>query len=366
LSVEAAKQIIEKLDSQIVDRELGDPFFADPDVVAFPFATESFHQIRPIKDTDRRLAFVDGGNLEILGAPNFSVQLNRVYACVWKNNARQALLRTSKIEFYSAISSKLNNGEIEYETIIVPSKASDSILLPDPLDLTFNSFDKTITNGTQRADISRVASIARNFAEWKFAAMVSEALQEGDVLVMDGSLQTQFKNEWKYFRNLEDATQKQGVILSSLSKTSTLFTTTGLSLLGAISQFARNEGITGEWYHPVFESPKHHIFGHVVKLKSFSEWVFRLDIQRDQYLKLSDEELNEILSLFCSNSSDAAFPGYPYGCIDSDNFSRVSEEEVEYYRAVLISHISAMQKLEKFRFHIRAGDAHDMLNLLGT
>jgi hypothetical protein len=364
MSVEAAKEIIQKLDSQIVETSLGNPHFADPDVISFPFSRESFLSINPVVDNGRKIAFIDGGNLEIIGAPNFSVQLNRVYASVWKNNSRQNMLKIPKIEFYSAISSKMENEEIVYETIIVPTEPGHATLLPEPIDLSFSSFDRTITNGNQRADISRVASIARNFAEWKFAAIVAESLREGDVLVMDGSLQTQFKNEWKYFRRLEEATQKNGVILTSLSKTSTLFTSTGLSLLGAISQFAKNEGIMGEWYHPIFDSPKHHIFGLVVKFKSFSDWVFRLDIQLDQFHKLDEEQLNEILSLFCSNASDPTFPGYPFGSIDSDLFSRVSLNEVEYHRAILFSQISGLNKLEKFRYHIRAGDAHDTLNMI--
>ena len=363
MSIEAAKQIIEKLDSQVFERSPGNPYFADPDVKAFPLSKDTFRTISSVP-SDRQIAFVDGGNMEIIGAPNYSVQLNRVYACVWKNNSRQNLLKIPRIEFYSAVFSTLNEGEIVYETAIVPSEDRHTLLLPDPLDLSFNSFDRTITNGTQRADIQKVASIARNFAEWKFASVVSESLEDGDVLVMDGSLQTQFKNEWKYFRNLENQTRNHGVILSSLSKTSTLFTTTGLSLLGAMAQFANESGVSGEWCHPIFDSPKHHIFGLVVKLKSISDWVFRLDIQRDQFLKMSEKELDEILGLFCMNASDATFPGYPYGSIDADLFSRVSQDELDYYRALLLSQISGPERKEKFKYHIRAGDAHDYLNMI--
>jgi hypothetical protein len=299
-----------------------------------------------------------------LGAPNFSVQLNRICASVWKNNSRHTALKLPHVEFFSAIFSTMKNGEISYQTIIVPGNPEFSALLPDPSDLSFDSFDRTITNGNQRADTSKVASIARNFAEWKYAAIVTEFLGNDDILVMDGSLQTQFKNEWDYFRRLEDATQKRGVILSSLSKTSTLFTDSGLSLLGSISQFAGNEGVEGEWCHPIFDSRKHHVFGLVVKLNGVSDWVFRLDFQRDQFMKLGDSDLNEILNLFCSNASDPSFPGYPYGSIDADLFSRVSQNELDYYRAIISSQISNLNKQHKYVPHIRAGDAHNVLNTI--
>jgi hypothetical protein len=365
LSIEAAKEIIAKLDVQLSDRPLGNPYFKDPDVTAFPFRKESFFAVRPVK-SGRQLAFIDGGNLELLGAPNFSVQLNRIYACVWKDNSRKNILKVPLVEFFSAIYSIMQGDDIIFNAIIVPTSAEFSRFLPDPTDLIVRYSERPTndTVATVRMDTSRVASIARNFAEWCFAEKLVPFLDTDDVIVMDGSLQTQFQNEWKYFRNLEDATKKQGVILTSLSKTSTLLTDTGLSLLGAISQFASDAGIGGEWYHPIFESHKHHVAGVVVKLKSASEWVFRLDFQLDQFKRLDADRINEILSLFCSNSSDPTFPGYPFGSIDADSFSRVSKDEIDYYRALISSQISALNKQGRFVPHIRAGDAHNLLNTL--
>ena len=365
MSHRAAKEIISKLDSKMGDRPLGNPSFKDPDVKAYTFDKGSFHAVKPI-ESNRQLAFIDGGNLELLGAPNFSIQLNRIYACIWKNNKRQNILKVPQIEFFSAIYSTIKDGEIVFETIIVPSDPDYSYLLPDASDIVMRYSERTIENGNQRYSASRVASIARNFSEWKFAENVAQSLNSDDVIVLDGSLQTQFQNEGKikYFRKLEETSLKNGVILTSLSKTSTLFTDTGLSLLGAISQFAKNEKVEGEWIHPIFESPKHHIFGSVVKLKSLSDWVFRLDFLLDQFKGLSEDKRDEVLNLFCSNSSDPTFPGYPYGSIDADLFSRVSENEIDYYRALVSSQISDLNRQGRFIPHIRAGDAHDVLNTI--
>lgn len=364
MSVEAAKEIISKLDAQIAESSsrAGSVFFADQAITTFPITKEAFQRIDYVP-SNRKIAFVDGGNLEIIGAPNFSVQFNRVFACVWKNNERENL-KIPLVEFFSAIYSSFADGGISYETIIVPSKSEHTIFLPDALDLSFSSMDRSVMIGTQQADTTVVASIARNFAEWKFASIVAELLDKDDIIVMDGSLQTNFKNEGKYFSKLEETTQKREVLLTSLAKTSKLFTTAGLSLLGSISEHADREKIDGEWYVPIFESPKHHVYGVVVKLKGISDWVFRLDLQRDQYKSLNKAEFNEILSVLCSNASDPVFPGYPFGSIVADQYSRVSENEVNYYRPILYSQISGLNKQNKFKHHIRAGDAHNILNMI--
>jgi hypothetical protein len=364
LSIEAAREIISKLDLQMGNRPLGNPYVNDPFVKTFPFSKDRFRKITATH-SERKLAFVDGGNLELLGAPNFSVQLNRIHASVWKNNKRYTELKLPELEFFSAIFSTIrDDGKMVYETLIVPCNPVHKSLLPESSDLSFSPFEDSVRMGTQMAGVSSIGSIARNFAEWKFAAHVTGFLDRNDVLVMDGSLQTNFKNEQEYFRTLEETTQNHDVILSSISKTSSLFTDSGLSLLGAISQFAKNAKVEGEWCHPVFDSNKHHLFCLIVKLQAFSEWVFRMDFQRDQFLQLGDGDLNEILNLFCSNASDPSFPGYPYGSIDADLFSRVSQNELDYYRALISSQISNLNKQDKYIPHIRAGDAHNLLNTI--
>ena len=362
MSVEAAKEIISKLDMQMGERAMGNPRFADPDVKAFPFKKEWFS---PIGTTpcNRKMAFVDGGNLELVGGPNFSVQLNRIYACVWHNNERQALLQIPEIEFFSAIYSTVRNGVPCFETIIVPAKLEQGHLIPGASEFTMKYIERLTEDVVLFGGISKLAAVVRSAAEWKFAESVARSLDQGDVIVLDGSLQV-FQRGWKHFLNLEKSTQKKGVVLTSLSKTSALFTDTGSSVLGAISQFADLNKVQGEWWHPIFESRKHHVFCLAVKLQAYSDWIFRLDFQLDQFNHLSEEERNAVLGLFRSNSSDPTFPGYPYGLIDADLSSRVSKNEIDYYRALISSQISALNKEGRFVPHIRAGDAHNLLNTI--
>ena len=190
MSLEAAKKLVEYLDMNINEDDIGIPHFHDPSVRTFPMNKEGFKLIRNEK-SDRKLVFIDGGNQEIIGAPNFSIQLNRLYVSVWRGRER-ITVSLPKIEFFSAIFSTFKNKEIFYETIIIPSSPEFEKFMPDGNDVSFNSFDRSIMDGNQRADIERVASIARRFAEWKFASLVLESLNEKDVIVMDGTLQSNF------------------------------------------------------------------------------------------------------------------------------------------------------------------------------
>ena len=364
MSWEAAKTLVENLDRRIGEREIGKAHFNDPNVRAFPLQKDGFKTIREMT-SNSRLAFVDGGNQEVVGAPNFSVQLNRAHVSAWDGKFR-AELNFPRIEFFSATFSSFRDDEIYYDTVLVPGNQNSAACLPDAEDLSFNSFDRSIMNGNQRADIGRVASIARRFAEWKVATNVLEKLNPGDILVMDGTLQTSFPNENNYITDLVEAAKDRGVILCGLSKTSALFTTTGLSLLGAINQLADECKIAGGWYFPLAESTsaEHNVMIFVVKLHTISDHVFRFEIERNQFKSFQENDLNEILSLLAINSSDATFPGYPYGLVEADRFARVSMNELEYYRGLILSHMSSRGKWDKFSQHIFAGDAHSILNAL--
>lgn len=367
MSVEAARKLIEHLDTRLHEEELGNPFFRDPNVKTYPLEKSGFHQIQNI-ERPCKVAFVDGGNQEIVGASDFSVQLNRTYFGMWNHGKRVLEEKMPRrIEFFSSTVSRFNNEQVFYDTSAFPMQEEQRDMLPAERDLSFDSLDRTVTVGTQRADIERVASIARVFAEWQFATeVVKQELEKDDILVVDRTLQTTFKNEHKYWTNLiKQATQK-GTIVTGLSKTSALFTDTGLSLLGALSKLAEDCGIENEWYFPIAEINRsdHDAMVLAVRLHRDSKRIFRYEIQREQFAQLNEEQINAILTQLVRNSSDLTFPGYPYGLVDADRFARVSFQEVDYYKALLLSQLSDVGKWEKLSRHVRAKDAHDVLNML--
>lgn len=362
-------KLVEQLSVNINETDPGDPYFSSDSYKVFPFSAERFHSFTDCKPT-RRIAFIDGGNQELIGAPNFSIQLNRIYFNIFdgKNRILQQEI-PHRIEFYSATFSKLKNGAIYYDTLVFPIYKEWEKFLPFESDLSFDSTDRTVMVGTMRADIQRVASIARRFAEWSFSFHVSHnALKEGDIVVADGTLQTAFKYESKYYNKALESALNHGVIFTGLAKSSALFTTTGLSLIGALQKLAGESNLQdSKWcYYPVADgfTSEHGARIFVTKLHGNSTHLFRFEINKEQALKMDDSETLDIVGNLAANSNDISFPGYPYGLIEADLSARVTNEEVATQRVAVLSEISKRGLWDKFSRYMEASDAHDVLNFL--
>jgi hypothetical protein len=367
MSADISGRIAEFLDLKIEEDDVGQPYFGSPDYELLPFSPSSFV---PIKDVEPnvRIAFVDGGNQEILGAPNFSIQINRVYFNILKG--RNRIIPKSlpnKIEFYSATMSDFRHEEIFYDTKIFPLKEEFADFVPNERHLSFSSVDKAVTLGNRRADIRIVATMARRFAEWEFSKhVIGKELERGDLIVRDGTLQTSHTNEQIYTAGAFGVAIDKGVVFAGIAKTSRLFTTTGLSLLGAVQKLAEDYKVKGPWCLPIAKvvNVNHNAFLYVVKLHESAKYVFRYEICGEQARAMSEEDFCNVTSALASNSKDISFPGYPYGLIDADSFARVSDSEIEKYQVPLMAEISKLGKWKKISRHICSGDAHSMLDVL--
>ncbi|MEM2110104.1 MAG: hypothetical protein QW327_06455, partial [Candidatus Odinarchaeota archaeon] len=122
------------------------------------------------------------------------------------------------------------------------------------------------------------------------------------------------------------------------------------------------------WYILLAESSTkdHRAAIFAVKLNPISEYVFRYEILWDQYAKMSDKVLNEILWRLCENSSDLVFPGYPYGLIAADRFARVRYNEIEAYKTILLSELSKNDIFERILSRVKSANAHEVLDKLAS
>lgn len=309
---------------------------------------------KPLRDVEPHLmAFVDGGNNTILEAPRFSLQVNRVYFNLFKGKERQrpSSRIPEKIEFFSYLSvHDSENGEVG-KVKIFPLSEEHRKYLPMEEDLTV-----TLPGPPDFYQRSRMFSVARRFAEWSFSTrIIEEELDDGDILVKDGSLDTSFEGERIYLHRILKAADKIGVNLAGLSKTCTLPTPTGNSLIASIRKLAKDKNYE-RWYHLL--KPKE-VKGHlikimIVKLHELSDYIFRLDL-------FGKDDEAEIISAIGENTVDPTFPGYPYGLIDADLNARVRMDEVKMYKASILSGLPE-DVLEELKYHIRAVDAHEKLN----
>ena len=366
---ETIRRLVNGLDHVVNEHDVGYPHLQKGSYMVYPFAKENFHSIEKNQDK-RRIAYVDGGNQELIGAPNFSVQLNRIYFSIFEGTKRigqEDLPQT--LEFLSVTHSCFKSDEIYFQTLLFPARDEWRCYLPSESHLSFRSTDRMVMHGFTIADVQTVASIARRFAEWRYSHfIVDKLLQKNDIFVSDGTLQTSFPNEKHYLKELHTRALNKGVILSGLAKTSSLFTTTGLSLFGTLSKLADDWEIKhSKWYYyPIAEglTQDHSVTIFGAKLYEMSDHIFRYEISREQVKTMGERQLSEVLYCLAANSADITFPGYPYGLIDADDNARVKNSETEMYRVMILSELSNLGLWRKFMRHMRSSDSHDILNHL--
>lgn len=284
------------------------------------FVEES--RFQPLQAADiQPITYIDGGQAEIVLGGNLSLSFIRLCA--------QTLAATKKqqqeiIEFYLLVTARFTKGELWYDAKIFPVQGRQLIRSED---LTINSVDTTIRNGLERAPLSKVAAMARRFAELALAAQYKD-----NNVLLDGTLQATVRHEERYLGLLGDN-------VSALAKTCSLFTTSGNSpvvLLQKISPYP------GCWSFMLEEK------SYFVKLHQKSKHVFRF------------EGNYNLLPSLLATSTDPLFLGYPYGLLLVDKMARVSEAE----RKSLRMNIMLRAENRELSQYLAAANAHEILDSL--
>src|SRR3989338_5980947 len=90
--------------------------FADKAYKPVKASKDNFKEIKTANNKNK-IAFIDAGNVEILSASNFSLQLIRLYYTIYRENKR---IKAEKFEFYLLVNSLNEGGNIFYKTEIFP------------------------------------------------------------------------------------------------------------------------------------------------------------------------------------------------------------------------------------------------------
>ena len=283
-----------------------------------PIVQENFQELKNSGE-GKTIAFIDGGQAEILSGGNVCLSFIRVFSQVMKSTAK---VSGQKNEFYLLTTAIYKNGDIWYESKLFPT-AGESLI--DENDLLICSNDLAIRSGNERGPIARVAGIARRLAELHLASRA-----QADFVLLDGTLTPSFEVENKYLSNKA----------SALTKTCALFTTSGnhpAVLLQKLSPFA------GCWSYAVDGKT------FFVKLHPRAEHIFRF------------EGNPNLLPVLVSQCGDALFVGYPYGLILADKLARVSNEEKRSLRMNFL----LRPENTLLRSYLNTMNAHEILDGMG-
>ena len=315
---EIFSRIIEAIEEKVLDNEI-------------KIDKNRFVEIKK-KENENKIVFIDGGQAELLKAVNFSLQMIRIGAVVFKNNKK---VDSVLDEFFVLVYAE---GD-DYKTEIFPLKggAVDEIKI--------NSLDASIREGNERASVSKIGGIVRRFAELEMAGRMIEKLEKWDFVVLDGSLKAMVSGEETHVNKLFEKAEKNGIIVSGLAKTSKIMQE-GVCVA---SQLNRAAGMKEEWYYELEEGIC------MTRLNKSSAHVFEFNINIKQKKFTED-----VLSSLAANSKDAVFPGYPYGLILVDKFARISNQEKEYW--ITRFKASAGEKWGKLKENVNVLNAHDILD----
>jgi hypothetical protein len=317
---------------------------ADGDSFDFPEGYKSFYiskqSFKSIPEASERLkiAFIDGGNAEVLRSQNFSYQMVRTCGCVYENSR---LSKNQVNSFFLLASAESKDGKIWFK-----GSLSDTDLVQESLLLT-DSDNELLKEGPFRARISKIGEIARRFAEINAAKKIVES-KGCDAVVLDGTLQATLPKEKELLNGLYGAAEKNNVIVCALAKSTNIFTNSGASAVNVLNKI----GPKSTWvYHPVadisVDSHKADIY--FLKLHERSRHIFRFEV-------LKGQNPIEIISSLKNLSKDPVFLGYPYPLIQADKFARISNQEKDLMKTKVLA------KQPWIEEHLSSADVHDILD----
>jgi len=296
-----------------------------------PLKQDAFQTIQP--KVGPNLVFIDAGNGEVLKGPNVSFQFVRLYATWYENNVR---VDRDLRELFLVVLAFQKGLDLGYEVTLFDLGGAEL------QKFSFDAFDPALSWAGRRAEPATIAGHVRKLLELRFAEEVCNDLKSGDILVRDGDLDARGEVMEQTLRALRTASQRKGVIVLGLSKTSTLCTDAGNSALAALHSIAPQ----GAWSYYAGTNVA------FVKLHPASKYAFRCDV-----FPHDRSSLQTAWSALAANAEDPAFLGYPYGLLDADKFAQVTKDETAQFRA----HFAVRSK-ESFSNIERALDAHDLLN----
>ena len=330
-------QVIKPLD-KFIDKETETlPFSQDSSFTPIKLDTKNFHELS-LFTNNKTLTAIDGGNTEILSAPNLSLSFIRLAAVTYNEKKRTNII---KKEFFCLTKAESNKSKLNYSTEIFGDNLFES-------NLTFDTIINTLDGEKYNLEISSIPNIVRRYAELRLA---KETIKENSYLVLDGSIQAKNEEELHLIKDILKTAKEKNSTIGFLSKTCRLLTKNTSSLNSSLNEL----GPKSTWfYHPVFKINNPNFLGDIyfVKLNLKSKYVFKLELNN-----INNTE--DYVTSLVANSADPVFYGYPYCLIEADKIARVTNNEKEYLKTVFLSKIKNKEKLKYLLSNL---DAHDILD----
>lgn len=320
--------ILSKISIREMPEDYGAPVLKG--AVPVPLSIENFHNLEEIRGL--KMGFVDGGNNIIFLSPAQAIHMIRLYYSIFEDGKKVEHGRYTFI-----LDTQFDPARDTFRVKIYDVDSSG--LLPESMEIKSDEID-------EREKIKGVGAYIRRIGEW---LLLGRVLDKCDMVVRDGSLQTGERREAEFanrvFENVGDK------VIIGFSKTCSIVTEKGYSLLASIHHLSKKNGIEAPWYYNPIAKNISTIKGDmfVVKLHPFSDYVFRVEVY--------PEDKARMLGALIPMANDPIFIGYPYGLIDADVYARISDEEAKMYKGILYNSAD-----EFTRMQANAMNSHDLIS----
>lgn len=333
------ERVIEKIDQIISSHNpLAESILGNGEVPK----KEDFIYIEP-RNSQKEFVFIDGGNNEIMGSSNFSIQLIKTSSIFISNNERT---RMEQNVCYAIIESRSEEKKHFFEVSILPIKG---IFEESRFDI---KLYENIAENNRMMPISNIADIVRRMCEIYTANAILSKLEQGSAIMFDGSLSTSHNEEQKVMNELIRRSKEKGILALALSKTVRMIDGNGNNILPKIKKASPG----GRWYCRINTRKDNPFLSFLVMLNERSEYIFRID------MPCGDDtvDVSKVMGILASNSTDPLFLGYPYALVLADRFARVSDQERDIFKAKLNTKLGS--RLDHLKPLINSINAHDRLD----
>ncbi len=311
------KELFTQLQNKLAPSENDSFAFSLKNVQNLLICKENFQSISksPFKN---KVFCVDSGSSPIISTPAWSLYYLRVCGVIFDGKKTKLL---SRIESYVLISSSENSVSENVSSKDLSSQKEEIIssvsFFSDHALFSFSKEECTLKNAGTAID---VISFFRRYTEIRYASSYLSILSEGDLVLLDGTLQSINDIEEKYLENLCTSCNERKILVGSIAKSCTILTQTGKGIISVLGQLSP----MGAWvYFPCVIADKKqaaHIF--FAKLHEKSKYIFRIELSSS-----SEKFVETFFSNLSFLARDPVFLGYPYVLVEVDMFARVTNEE---------------------------------------
>ncbi len=278
-----------------------------PDESGVLFSQTNFRRITKA-DTGGRIAFVDGGQGTLTATADTALCLLRSACTIMRGKRTQNAIRN----------------EFTVKVMAQPGPAYAAQILQTGESFTFEARDSRMLVLGEPAGPVEAASVVRRQKEIVIAKECLRFLEPGDMIVLDGTLETRWEDEQQLLMELVHEAGRRNILTTALRKKSSLLTESGRS---AVEMLYENGPACPWLYFPLRKRGRAELIA--LKLHASSHMAFFLEVAESG----GTADYARVAGCLAANSCDLALPGYPYGLICADRLARVSNSEVAYLKA---------------------------------